>query len=62
MAAFDPRDTSNRESLSVRDVAARFIQLFYVEESPRDAFLNWVHPDYIQHNPNAPTCAMRRWR
>jgi predicted SnoaL-like aldol condensation-catalyzing enzyme len=52
---FDPRDTSNREQLSVREVAERFIQLFYVEDNPRDAFLNWVHPDYIQHNPNAPT-------
>jgi predicted SnoaL-like aldol condensation-catalyzing enzyme len=51
----DPRDTSNREQLSVRQVAERFIQLFYVEDNPRDAFMNWVHPDYIQHNPNAPT-------
>ena len=55
MADFDPRDTSNRDQLSVREVAERFIQLFYVEDNPRDAFLNWVHPDYIQHNPNAPT-------
>jgi len=52
---FDPRDTSNRESLSVRQVAERFIQLFYVEDNPRDAFMCWMHPDYIQHNPNAPT-------
>jgi predicted SnoaL-like aldol condensation-catalyzing enzyme len=51
----DPRDTANREQLSVRQVAERFIQLFYIEDNPRDAFLNWVHPDYIQHNPNAPT-------
>ena len=51
----DPRDTSHREQLSVREVAERFIQLFYVEDNPRDAFMNWVHPDYIQHNPNAPT-------
>ena len=51
----DPRDTSNREQLSVREVAERFIQLFYVEDNPRDAFLCWVHPDYIQHNPSAPT-------
>ena len=55
MADFDPRDTSNRDQLSVREVAERFIQLFYVEDNPRAAFLNWVHPDYIQHNPNAPT-------
>ena len=52
---FDPRDTSNREQLSVREVAERFIQLFYVEDNPRDAFMAWMHADYIQHNPNAPT-------
>ena len=52
---FDPRDTTNREALSVRQVAERFIQLFYVEDNPRDAFMGWMHPDYIQHNPNAPT-------
>jgi len=52
---FDPRNTSNRESLSVRQVAERFIQLFYVEDNPRDGFMCWMHPDYIQHNPNAPT-------
>ena len=52
---FNPRDTSNREQLSVRQVAERFIQLFYVEDNPRDAFMAWMHPDYIQHNPNAPT-------
>ena len=52
---FDPRDTSTRETLSVREVAERFIQLFYVEDNPRDAFMAWMHPDYIQHNPNAPT-------
>ena len=52
---FDPRDTADREALSVRQVAERFIQLFYVEDNPRDAFMAWMHPDYIQHNPNAPT-------
>ena len=36
-------------------MAERFIQLFYVEDNPRDAFMCWMHPDYIQHNPNAPT-------
>jgi len=51
---FDPRDTSNREALSTRQVAERFIQLFYVEDNPTDAFTSWMHPDYIQHNPNAP--------
>jgi predicted SnoaL-like aldol condensation-catalyzing enzyme len=52
---FDPRDTANRETLSTREVAERFIQLFYVEDNPTDAFTCWMHPDYIQHNPNAPT-------
>jgi predicted SnoaL-like aldol condensation-catalyzing enzyme len=51
----DPRDTSNRESLSVREVAERFIELFHHQDNPVDAFMAWVHPDYIQHNPNAPT-------
>ena len=52
---FDPRDTSGRATLTTRQVAERFIQLFYVEDNPRDAFMAWMHPDYIQHNPNAPT-------
>lgn len=54
-ATFDPRDTSNRESLSVREIAERFIELFHHQDNPTDAFQCWVHPDYIQHNPNAPT-------
>jgi len=52
---FDPRDTSDRAVLTTQQVAERFIQLFYVEDNPRDAFMAWMHPDYIQHNPNAPT-------
>ncbi len=52
---FEPRDTSDREALSTRQVAERFIQLFYVEDNPTDAFTCWMHADYIQHNPNAPT-------
>jgi predicted SnoaL-like aldol condensation-catalyzing enzyme len=52
---FDPRDTASRAALSTREVAERFIQLFYVEDNPADAFTCWMHPDYIQHNPNAPT-------
>lgn len=51
---FDPRDISGRERLSVAEVADRFIQLFHVEDNPTDAFQCWVHPEYIQHNPNAP--------
>jgi len=52
---FDPRDTSGRAELSPHEVADRFIQLFYVEDNPADAFTCWMHPDYIQHNPNAPS-------
>ena len=52
---FDPRDTTSRDQLSVRQVAERFIQLFHVEAKSRDAFMAWMDPDYIQHNPNAPT-------
>jgi len=52
---FDPRDTSGRDALSVPEVADRFIQLFYVEDNPTDAFTCWMHPGYVQHNPNAPT-------
>lgn len=52
---FDPRDTSDREALTTRQVAERFIQLFYVEDDPTSAFTCWMHSDYVQHNPNAPT-------
>lgn len=52
---FDPRATAHRASFSTRQVAERFIQLFYVEDNPTDAFTCWMHPDYVQHNPNAPT-------
>lgn len=55
MAEFDPRDTSDRERLSVHEVAERFIELFHRQDNVTDAFRCWVHPDYIQHNPNAPT-------
>jgi predicted SnoaL-like aldol condensation-catalyzing enzyme len=51
----DPLDTSNRESLSVREVAERFIELFHHQDRVGEAFRAWVHPDYIQHNPNAPS-------
>jgi len=53
--AIDPLDTSNRENLSVREVAERFIELFHHQDRVGDAFRAWVHPDYIQHNPNAPS-------
>ena len=52
--AIDPLDTSDREKLSVREVAERFIEVFYNQNRLTDAFRAWVHPDYIQHDPNAP--------
>ena len=52
---FDARETADREALTAHQVADRFIQLFYVEDNPTDAFSCWMHPEYIQHNPNAPT-------
>ena len=53
--AFDPRDTANLETLSARQVAERFVELFHHQDNVVDAFMAWVHPDYIQHNPNAPS-------
>ena len=51
----DPTDISDRETLSNREVAERFIELFHRQDRVGDAFRCWVHPDYIQHNPNAPS-------
>jgi len=52
--AFDPLDTSDRASLTDRQVAERFIEAFHRQCRMREAFMAWVHPDYIQHNPEAP--------
>ena len=57
---FDPRDTTGRENLSARQVAERFVELFHRQDNVVDAFNAWVHPDYIQHNPNAPSGRERR--
>ena len=51
----DPLDTSDRAQLSVRAVADRFIEVFYNQNRLVDAFRAWVHPDYIQHDPNSAT-------
>jgi predicted SnoaL-like aldol condensation-catalyzing enzyme len=53
--AVDPTDTSDRASLSDREVSERFIQVFYNQNRLVEGFRAWVHPDYIQHDPNAPT-------
>ena len=53
MAAPDPLDTSDRPRLSAREVADRFIEVFYHRNRLAEAFRAWVHPDYIQHDPQA---------
>ena len=51
----DPLDTSDRAQLSAREVADSFIEVFYHQNRLVDAFRAWVHPDYIQHDPNSKT-------
>jgi predicted SnoaL-like aldol condensation-catalyzing enzyme len=50
-----PLDTSDRAQLSAREVADRFIEVFYRQNRLVEAFRAWVHPDYIQHDPNSLT-------
>lgn len=38
-----------------KEVVTKFMTQFYIEKQPRAAFETWVVPDYIQHNPMAPT-------
>ena len=45
----------DRSQLSPREVADRFIEVFYKQNRLVDAFREWVHPDYIQHDPNSAT-------
>lgn len=54
-SAGDPMDTSERATLSDREVADRFIEVFYNQNRLVDGFRAWVHRDYIQHDPNSPT-------
>jgi predicted SnoaL-like aldol condensation-catalyzing enzyme len=51
----DPLDTSDRAQLAPREVAERFIEVFYRQNRLVEAFRAWVHPDYIQHDPNSAT-------
>lgn len=53
--AADPLDTNDRASLSPREVAERFIEVFYRQNRLVEAFEAWVHPDYVQHDPNSKT-------
>jgi predicted SnoaL-like aldol condensation-catalyzing enzyme len=45
----------DRSRLPPREVANRFIEVFYNQNRLTDAFEEWVHPDYVQHDPNSPT-------
>ena len=54
-AAVDPTYTEDRAQLSDREVSERFIEVFYNQNRLVDGFRAWVHPDYIQHDPNSPT-------
>ena len=45
----------DRSELSAREVADRFIEVFYNRNRLVDAFREWVHPDYVQHDPNSKT-------
>ena len=39
--------------LSNRQIVTRFVNLFYTQGRVREAFMTYVAPDYIQHNPLA---------
>lgn len=38
---------------SAVQIVEKFSQLFFVEKDYRKAYLDWVAPDYVQHNPIA---------
>ena len=48
-------DNFERSQLTPREVADRFIEVFYRQNRLVEAFREWVHPDYIQHDPNSGT-------
>ncbi|MXP27013.1 polyketide cyclase [Altererythrobacter indicus] len=52
-AAEDGEAPSRHCTLSARQVVENFIPLFYEQKDARTAFMRWVAPDYIQHNPGA---------
>lgn len=53
--AAEPGTTAQSCRLTPKDVVARFLERFYGEGKVRDAFMTWVDPGYIQHNPFAAT-------
>lgn len=52
-AAEEGEAPSRHCTLSARQVVENFIPLFYEQKDARTAFMRWVAPDYIQHNPGA---------
>lgn len=40
-------------ALSPRETVTRFLDLFYTQHKVREAFMTYVDPGYIQHNPFA---------
>lgn len=41
-------------AMSPREVVEQFADVFYRQKNVRQAFEDWVHPDYIQHKPSLP--------
>lgn len=41
--------------LTPKQVVTRFMTRFYIAKDVRGAFMTWVDPGYIQHNPMAAT-------
>ena len=48
------RTTEGECTMSAREVVEQFSDLFYRQKNVRQAFEQWVHPDYIQHKPTLP--------
>ena len=48
------REVYDDETELNRSVIERFANMFWIEKNVREAFTNFVAPDYIQHNPLAP--------
>lgn len=49
----DVPEAATQCNLSTRQVLDGFIPMFYEQRNATDAFAQWVHADYIQHNPFA---------
>ncbi len=45
----------DRHLLTDRQTADAFIEVFYNQNELVQGFEQWVHPEYIQHDPNSPT-------